>query len=319
MKEKIKSYIEKHKMLEENEKIVLGVSGGKDSICLFHILLNLGYNIEVVHINHCIRGEEAIRDQLFVEELCRKNNVNFHLRTYDIPKLSKETRMSEELVGRNCRREAFEEVLLKTNATKIALAHHKNDRAETMIFNMCRGAGINGLSSIKSINGKYIRPLLAVTRDEINDYIKINNIDYVEDSTNNECKYTRNHVRHNIIKEMNYINEKSVDNINRTIDNLTEISDFINLETEKAYRLYVKKYKNGLLIDKNLIKNTHPMLQKTVLRKCIEDIHGNLVNITEKHILTVIDLFNHGNGKYICLPKGIIAEKVNKSVLIYQK
>ena len=306
-------------MINVEDKVVLGVSGGKDSVCLFHILIEFGAKLEVVHVNHCIRGEEAYRDQNFVEELCKKYNVNFHLYTYNIPELSKELKMSEELVGRNCRRTAFEDVLSKTGSKCIALAHHKNDRAETMIFNICRGSGINGMSSIKPVNGLYIRPLLSVNRDEINEYIRENNLKYVEDSTNNESIYTRNRIRHNVLNEMKIINKKAVDNINRTIDNLSEISDYIEIETNGAYNNCVREYENGLLVDENLVKNYHPVIQKTVLRKSIEVIHGNLIDISEKHIYTVIDLYNHGNGKYLCLPKGIVAKKVKKNILLYKE
>lgn len=318
MLKKVENYIKKYDMIKKNDKIVIGVSGGMDSVFLYHILLKLNYNIEVVHVNHCIRGDEAIRDQEFVRELCKRDNVNFHLYTYNIPELSKQERLSEELIGRNCRREAFEKVLKETNASHIALAHHKNDRAETLLFNLSRGAGINGLSSIKPINGLYVRPLLSVTREEIEKYIIDNNISYVEDSTNNESDYTRNKIRHNIIPELNFINNKSIDNINRTIDNLMEISQFINDECEKAYIDCVFPYKNGLQINKNL-SNYNIVVQKNIIRKAIEEVHGDLVNIYEKHILVTLDLFNHGNGKYLCLPKGVIAEKVKKNIYIYQK
>lgn len=318
MQEKIKNYIKKYNMLKNGDKIVLGVSGGQDSVFLFHMMLNLGYKLEVVHVNHCIRGEEAIRDQEFVRELCRVNNVNFHLYTYDIPKMSKEKHLSEELIGRNCRRIAFEEVLAKTDAKCIALAHHENDRTETLLFNISRGAGINGLTSIKPVNGLYIRPLLAITRQEIEKYISENNIDYVEDSTNNECEYTRNKIRHNVIPELENVNNKAVDNINRTIDNLMEISQFLNDECEKAYTDCVVSYKNGLQVNKNLL-NYNIVIQKNIIRKVIEEVHGDLVNIYEKHILVTLDLFNHGNGKYLCLPKGVVAEKVKKNIYIYQK
>lgn len=131
-------YMKKRKMAEPGEKLVIGLSGGKDSVCLFHVLLGLGCQLEAVHVNHGIRGAEAERDEAFAKELCKKFHVPFHCYRFDVPKISREEHLSVEEAGRKLRRQAFFEVMEKTGAKRIALAHHGNDRAETMLFHLSR-------------------------------------------------------------------------------------------------------------------------------------------------------------------------------------
>ena len=161
---KIKETIEKFSMLNPDDKIIVGLSGGADSVSLVYSLHSLKYNIVAVHINHMIRGEEADRDELFVTDLCNKLNIPLKVYKKDIPKIAKDMGISEELAGRKVRYLCFDEVLKEYSATKIAVAHNMNDSLETTIFNLLRGSGMKGLCGINPVNGNIIRPLIETER-----------------------------------------------------------------------------------------------------------------------------------------------------------
>ena len=189
---KVHKYIKNNNMLKAGDKIVVGVSGGADSMCLLNILLLLApmYSLQlyVVHVHHGIRGKEADEDENFVRKFCNqhKEYITYKSFYYDIPSMAKQKKMSEEEVGRLVRYEAFEMIMKDYKANKIAVAHNLNDNVETVIFNMCRGTGINGLKGIISRGDKLIRPLLVVTRDEIENYLNKCNQMYRQDKTNFE-------------------------------------------------------------------------------------------------------------------------------------
>lgn len=153
MLQKTAQYMKIYRMAEPGEKLVVGLSGGMDSVCLFHVLCLLGYETVAVHVHHGIRGAEADRDEAFVRRLCEKYGAEFYGYRFDVPKLSRMEHLSVEEEGRKVRRQAFFEVMEKTGAGHIALAHHGNDRAETMLFHLSRGTGIRGLASMRPCEG----------------------------------------------------------------------------------------------------------------------------------------------------------------------
>ena len=181
-------FIEENQLIKKGDRIVLGVSGGADSICLLNILSCIQKALEirlfVVHINHGIRGEEASRDENYVREFCKKLNVEFFSFHYSIPKVADMLKISEEEAGRKARYESFENVSkdiskiekIDISKIKIAVAHNKNDTAETVLHNLTRGSGISGLKGISVKNGRIIRPLLIFTRAEIEEYLHENKI-----------------------------------------------------------------------------------------------------------------------------------------------
>ena len=217
--------IKKYNLIKNGDRIVLGVSGGPDSIAMLNILndirndkkLQMKFDIIVAHVNHMIR-EEAIDDQKFVENFCKKINVTFYAKSIDVQKIANNKKIGTEEAGRNARYEFFDEILEKENANKIAIAHNKNDKIETIIMNMLRGSGIAGLKGIEPIkNDKYIRPLIECERFEIEEYCKQNNIEPRIDRTNFENVYTRNKVRNIVIP---YIKQEFNPNIIQTMDRL---------------------------------------------------------------------------------------------------
>lgn len=234
--EKIKSVIDKHRMITQGDTVIVAVSGGADSMCLLHFFNSISskkqLNIICAHVNHGIRGEEALRDENFVRSFCEKNSIRFECAHFDVPFLSSESGESEEQCGRRLRYEFF--ASLSDNA-KIATAHNLNDCAETFIFNLARGTGLKGLTGIPAVRDNIIRPLIECTREEIEDYLSFYNITYVTDSTNLNDDYSRNRIRHNIIPVLNEINPSFFSAFGNCTSVLSETENYISEKTEKAF------------------------------------------------------------------------------------
>ena len=245
MKEKVLETIKKYNLIKDGDRLVLGVSGGPDSIAMLNILndikndkkQHMNFDIIVAHVNHMIR-EEAIEDQKFVENFCKKIGVTFYAKSIDVQKIANNKKIGTEEAGRNARYEFFDEILEKENANKIAIAHNKNDKIETIIMNMLRGSGIAGLKGIEPIkNNKYIRPLIECERFEIEEYCAQNGIEPRIDRTNFENVYTRNKVRNIVIP---FIKKEFNPNIIQTMDRL---SDLVKEEDEYLENVVEEKYK----------------------------------------------------------------------------
>ncbi|GAB6012621.1 tRNA lysidine(34) synthetase TilS [Viscerimonas tarda] len=212
--ETVEKYISAHRLLIPHERVIIGVSGGGDSMALLHILNALGYKCIVAHCNFHLRGEESDRDETFVRSYCAENSFEFHSVSFDTYACMKEKAVSLEMAARELRYNWFEEISQKHGVSKIAVAHHLDDSVETFLINLVRGTGIKGLTGISPENGKIIRPLLCLTRSELLDYLSENSLSFVEDSSNAEDVYLRNKIRLNIIPLLKEINPS----INRTIN-----------------------------------------------------------------------------------------------------
>ncbi len=209
MENKVLKTIKKYNMLSHGDTVVLGFSGGADSCAMFSIFLGLREEYElkliVCHINHMLRDEEADRDEEFVRKMCEKNNVSFRLLKTDVAEIAKQRRESTEKCGRDIRYSFFRETALMYNG-KIATAHTASDNAETVLFNLTRGCGVRGLGGIPPVRDNIIRPLIEVTREEIEKYCNDNKINYVTDSSNLTRDYTRNKIRLDAVKVFKQIN-----------------------------------------------------------------------------------------------------------------
>ena len=325
MENKVLNYIKENKMIKAGEMVVVGVSGGADSVCLLHMLAKhrnvLDISLLAVHIHHGIRGESADRDAKFVEELCEKEEVPFFLYNYDIPKMAKEKGMSEEEAGRYARYEAFDKCLRDNGADsngKIAVAHNKDDLAETMLFNLIRGAGVKGLKGIAPMRGNIIRPVLCLERFEIEDYIRENDLDYITDETNFTCDYTRNKIRLGIIPQIKEgINPRAVSHMEMSASNLALIDDYMESQCEKEMAKIVSKKDEGLYIEGLAFSKLHKAMQGYVVKKCLYAVAGKEKDISSVHINSVIDLFGMDVGKRINLPYAMIGVKEYEGVHIF--
>ena len=172
---KIKAFCRQKELFSPGDKVITGLSGGADSVCLFLVLLTmaqeLGLTVVPVHVNHNLRGEEALADQQFCEELCRRYGLTLTVVSVPVAELAREQGLSLEEAGRNVRYEAFGEIAKEKQCNKIAVAHHKDDQAETVLFQMFRGSRLKGLAGMEAKNGSLVRPLLTVTREEIEEYL----------------------------------------------------------------------------------------------------------------------------------------------------
>lgn len=310
MLDKVLNYVKRYSMIKDGDKIVVGFSGGPDSTALLHILIQLKsiFNIEIfaVHINHMIRDEEAFRDEEFARDFCKKFGVPFYSFRIDVLSLAKDKGLSSEEAGRLVRYECFEKVLKEVGGNKIALAHNKNDQAETMIMKFLRGSGLRGISGIKPIRGNIIRPLLICSREEIEEYCNKNSLNPVIDSTNREAIYLRNKIRLELIPYIKEnINENIIDNLFKSSEILRDEDEYIEMEAIKAYESV--KADEGISISK--FKKLNIAIQRRIIRNMIKDVKGDLNAIENIHVDDCLKLIEKGEtGKRISLPKKLIAE-----------
>ncbi|MDE5782666.1 MAG: tRNA lysidine(34) synthetase TilS [Lachnospiraceae bacterium] len=312
---KVIKYINRNNMINKGEGIILGVSGGADSVCLLTVLNELKglFNLElyVVHVNHSIRGIEADNDEKYVESLCSSMGIWFRAYRYDVPSLAEKNGLSEEEMGRNIRYNVFEKVREEVGASKIAVAHNSNDSVETILYNMCRGTGIKGVCGIPPVRGNVIRPIMCCSRNEIEEYLNTRNIRYKIDSTNLKGEYTRNKIRLELIPYISEnINTRSQEHILNLAEQLSSIEKYINNESEKAYLQSVGEIEDEIRIDTGLLKQYPDIIRQEVIRRCIERIAGKLKDITSGHISSVMELIDNITGKQVNLPYNIICENI---------
>lgn len=241
MQTKVEKFIEDEKLLKKNSKVVLGVSGGADSIALLNVLHDAGHQVIVAHCNFHLREDESMRDEEFVKNMCEERGLIYDSIHFDTIKHAAQYSLSIEMAARELRYKWFEELRQKHKAEAIAVAHHQDDSVETVIMNMIRGTGIKGLTGIEAKVGYIIRPFLCVTRSEIDEYMQETGLGHVEDSTNSESIYTRNIVRLDIMPYMERINPSAKHSIHRTMTYLKQVKNI--------YYTYIAKAKKSVLAD----------------------------------------------------------------------
>ena len=296
----VRDTIINNKMIDRGDKVLAAVSGGADSVCLLLVLNTikdeLGFDLEAIHVEHGIRGEESINDARFVEKLCNSMNIKLHVHSVKATEYAKENSMSLEEAARELRYNIFEGY-----EGKIAIAHNMEDNAETIIFNMVRGSGIEGLTGIRNTRGKYIRPLLGCSRADIEKCLSDMNQPYRIDSSNEECQYTRNNIRHNIIPKLREINPKAIEHIYELTDMQRRAVDYINNQADKAYHKYVSN--NRLSRD---ILNEELIIIQSVAYKVLCKYAGSKKDITATHVGQVLDMLNGTAGRQTHLPYNMI-------------
>ncbi|MFP4698331.1 MAG: tRNA lysidine(34) synthetase TilS [Eubacteriales bacterium] len=314
MEQKAYEYIIKNKLINKNDTIVIGVSGGADSVCLLYILWKLRKRIEfdliAVHINHGMRGDEADDDANYVKTLCENLAISCHFFSFDIKKEAKDQKVSLEEIGRIIRYKCMKKIAHKYKNGKIAVAHQMNDQAETIIMNLVRGTGLNGLLGMSPKRDRIIRPLLECKREEIEKYLEMNNLKYRQDSSNFEDVYTRNKIRLNILPYIeDNINEKVIDHIHQTSEHLKLENDFINQVSTSAFEEMVAIEDNRISLNIDKFNKLHKAIQKRIIRKIIYNLINHLKNIESVHIEQIIELALKQVGKKVHLPNNIIIKR----------
>ncbi len=307
---KVIDTVEKYRLLKGVRTVAVGVSGGADSMCLLHILSSLkdkyGIIIKAVHINHNLRGEEALRDEMLVRDYCREKGIELTVHSADVASLSAQLGIGTEECGRRVRYECF----AKADCDAVAVAHTLSDSVETAVYNLLRGTGVKGLCGIPvKREPNIIRPLIFCTREEIEAYCETENIPYVTDSTNLTDDYTRNFIRHNIIPSFTKVNSCAVKNISRACTVLGEENDFM----EKSALALLDSAERDEGYDAEILLKAHPAVRK----RAILILLGERMSKQPLHLHTglVNSIIEKGDGKAE-LSAGVYAS-VKRGVLTF--
>lgn len=330
MLEKIRGYVEKWHMVAEGDKVIAGVSGGADSICLLFVLMQLqketAFDLICVHVNHGLRGGAADADEAYVKEICERYRIPCEIYQEEVALIAEKRKQSLEEAGREVRREAFEKALRKYGGTKIALAHHANDNAETFLMNLARGTGLKGLGGIRPVNGNVIRPLLVVEREEIEQYLKEQQIAFCMDETNLSDAYMRNRIRNHILPYFEaQVNKKTVSHINETMEQLREMEEFIEEQTKISWERCVQKKAKELIVRQTEFEKIPQVIQPFVLKRALWEVCRKEKDIEAVHLQVIRTLFQKQVGRRVDLPydmealriyEGVVCRKKAKTVLL---
>jgi tRNA(Ile)-lysidine synthase len=311
----IRNNIIEKNLIDSGDNILIALSGGPDSVFMFHNLRKLretlSFNLYASHINHMYRGEDAIHDEKFVKALCDKYGVKLFIKRKNAAEYAKELKCTEEEAGRILRYGFFKENLSEVGGGKVAVAHNLNDQAETVLQRIIRGTGIDGLSAMSFKKDNLIRPMLNISRDEIMNYLHENNYEYCIDITNTQDIYGRNKIRLNLIP---YLEKNFNPNIKNSLYRMSQamerdkkiIGKYIEL---KFFQVLKEKRANRIVFDLNMLKSLEAGESGRIIRRGIEELKGNTVNIQMKHIDYAINLIVSGKtGKKINLTEGFTAE-----------
>lgn len=320
MLNKILNTINKYNLIQKGDKIVIGVSGGPDSMCLLDSLYclkeKLGIEIFVAHINHMIR-EEADEETEYVKEYCKNKNIKCYVKKADVEKLAKEQKLGTEEMGRKIRYEFFNEVAQKENANKIATAHNLNDNVETVLMNILRGSGISGLKGIeisrKETNIEYIRPIRECERQEIEKYCEEQNLEPRIDKTNFESIYNRNKIRNDLIPYLKKeFNPNVLEGINRLSDIAREEEEYFDKVIAKEYEeLKIGENEKEVILDLKEFNKLEKVIKSRIILYTINKTNGNVQGIGKIHIEDIIKLCENNIGNKYLTP--------NKNIKIFVK
>ena len=307
MKYKVEKYIEKHQLLEKESPVLVALSGGADSVALLLVLHNLGYRCEAIHCNFHLRGEESNRDEAFVTALCQKLGITLYIVHFNTTEHAKAHGISIEMAARELRYEAFEKQRKQSCAQAIAVAHHRDDSAETLLLNLVRGTGIKGLRGIQPKNGYIIRPMLCVGREDIIDYLKWRGEGFVTDSTNLTSDYTRNKIRLEVIPKLAEINPSIKESLAQTAQRISEAELIYRQAIEEA----VKRVKKDYCIDIELLKREiapttllHEMLSPLGFNSAqVEDIYNSIESEGSRQFTATEWCVTKDRNKFIITPK----------------
>lgn len=312
MRNKVLSFIKENSMIYDKDKILVALSGGPDSVCLLNILKELENTLNITiyaaHVNHCLRGDAALDDENYCLSLCETLNIPCYVKRVDIEKLAKDKGISTEMAGREARYEFFEELMKTLNINKIAIAHNANDQAETVIMRAIRGTGIEGLVGIKPIrDNKYIRPILCLTREEIEKYCLDRELNPHIDATNLEEIYSRNKIR---LKAIPYIeknfNKEVIFALNRLAYSSRKDMELIDSIVEEKYNEFCVIEKKYIIIKESAFHEMEAIITR-IIRKALMEVSLKFNNFEMKHIQDIIKLQKGNTGKQINITNKVLA------------
>ena len=311
MIEKIKAYVRSHQMLVQSDMVIAGVSGGADSVCLFFVLLELkkeiGFQMAAVHVHHGLRGKDADADEAFVRGLCETHSIPCRSYYYDVESEAGKRKRSIEEAGREVRREAFADASAVFGGTKIALAHHQDDNAETMLLNLARGTRLAGAGGIRPVAGQVVRPLLCLRRKEIEDWLLSHDMTWRTDRSNYEDHYARNRIRRHVIPYLEKeINTAAVAHMNETAAYLLAVQDYLDQVAGEAMRTAVVKSmvcgRPEYLLREEELNRLPEVVRTRAIYLCLVDAAGQSRDLGDVHVRLTAGLFDRQSGKEVDLP-----------------
>jgi len=279
MLNKFQKYYQKNELFSITDKILLTISGGKDSMAMLYLFKENELSFGVAHCNFQLRGKDAEKDEQFVREFCKNNNIEFHTKRFQTKEYATENGISIQMAARDLRYSWFEKIKLEYNYQFISTAHHKNDVAETILINLTKGTGLAGLHGISNKKGGVIRPLLCFNSSEIKKYVKENKISYREDISNSDTKYTRNSIRHNVITQLEKINPNFIETANDEADHFFELEQILNQKIEEEKKELFIKTKDGFQLEITPLKKLKPL--KTYLYYFLKDYSFNAADVLD--------------------------------------
>lgn len=327
IEEKVLSYVEKHRMLAAGDHVLCGLSGGADSVCLLYLLLAMKKHIPItitaVHVNHRLR-EEADADEAFAKELCSKLGLPFYREEADVKALAKAEGMTLEEAGRMARYQIFAQLASKLKATKIAVAHHANDQAETLLFHLCRGSGLTGLVGMRPVREQIIRPLLCLKREEIEVYLQTAGQSYVTDVTNADSTFARNALRNQVIPVLEEkVSSRSVEHMGQMAEIAGLACDYLEdcLQRELERCTKSEEGDNGgcLRLILPAFDTLHPYMKGQVLLACLAEMSGSRKDLANIHVQALLSLCEKQVGSSLDLPYQIMAYRSYDSICFVKK
>ena len=326
---KVSQYIKENNLIEDGDRIVVGVSGGADSVCLLHLLHGLyrekPVELIVVHINHGIRGKDADMDEQFVRKLSESIGTGYYGFHFEVKEKAAKEGLSEEEAGREVRYQAFLEICERHGCNKIAIAHNKNDNAETVLFHLFRGSGMKGLSGIDPIRtvetakGKVsiIRPLLFTSREEIEAYLQEKNYIYRTDMTNWSDAYSRNKLRNRVLSYVtSEINKNAVSHVTEAASSISEAERYIGKQVSICLTRIVKREDSARCFKVEELRKEDIVIQKGIIMKILEELSGSRKDLELIHVQAVLSLYDKQVGKLVNLPYGICAVRKYHSICL---
>lgn len=324
IKKRFINFITDNGLIEKDDKVIVGLSGGPDSVCLLHLLNEVREEFKLkiiaVHINHMFRGKEADCDEEYARGMCERLNITFYSKRIDVAEYARKGGLSSETAGREVRYNYFKEILQKNKMNKVATAHNANDQAETILMRVMRGTGLEGLGGIPvKREGIYIRPILFMKREEVEKYCIEKDLKPRIDKTNMERIYNRNKVRLDILPYMkSNFNEDVVEAINRMAMLLQMDNQFIQKQVQKYYDEFCVEEHRTISIKKEAFLLEESIISR-LIRKAINEVCGNKYDLELKHIKDIIQLQKLETSKKIDLPNGVMAINVYKNINIKSK
>lgn len=326
LKEKILKTVKKYNLIQENDIIIVAVSGGPDSMCLLDNLVQLKNELKiqqivVAHLNHMIR-EEAKLETEYVKKYCEDHKIECFVKFVNITKLAQEQKIGTEEAGRIERYKFFDEVATKVNANKIAIAHNCNDNAETVLMHLLRGSGVSGLCGIKPYReGKFIRPLIKCERAEIEEYCQEKKLDPKYDKSNNDNTYTRNRIRNEFIP---YIKKEFNPNIISTLDRLSELiteeENYMEKVIAESYNTILVNYsKVEIVLDLKKFNELDNLIKSRIVLYTIKKLFGTSNGIEKKHVEDIIKLCGNNIGNKYLTPNKNTKVTIKNRKIYFEK